>query len=272
MMNIGPGTRFVTTHPSFNIHNTVEEMLTQVSLFAEKLDIESATKLLLKLSDDGCVVAQKKFYSLLEKSGEAAGEALNVCINSDENGSPTASYFLAIMYLSGLGVPQDDKKAFDYYKKADEKGMSPRAAYCVGCSYLHGSGVEKDYHNALAYFNKAKDQHIPDAFYKLGSMYEHGQGVAKNYRTALDYYRAADLNGVVGASGKILAMCITGRAYRFHPQVALEYLNTASKAGNEAATEKLQEEMRLDKEVDEKIKIQDENSTWMSRLSFHNQL
>ena len=55
-------------------------------------------------------------------------------------GSAEACYSLGVMYSEGKGVPQDYKKAVEFYEKACNKNMG-EACLNLGVMYARGQGV-----------------------------------------------------------------------------------------------------------------------------------
>lgn len=62
-----------------------------------------------------------------------------------------ALYFVGHMYKIGVGIKQDEKKAFDFFVKSAHKGNA-RAMSVVGLCYLRGQGAPADKSKALTYF------------------------------------------------------------------------------------------------------------------------
>jgi len=58
---------------------------------------------------------------------------------ADEN-DPKAQAAIAFLYLKGLGVPQDDVRAADWYRRAARLGR-PEAQFFLGTLYYLGRGV-----------------------------------------------------------------------------------------------------------------------------------
>ena len=58
-------------------------------------------------------------------------------------GEARAQYDLGLMYDKGVGVPQSDSKAMQWYERAAEQGES-RAEYNLGLMHLNGQGVSPD--------------------------------------------------------------------------------------------------------------------------------
>lgn len=67
-----------------------------------------------------------------------------------------ANYLLGTMSEQGLGVAQDDKQAFNYYKKA-AAGYEIHAVMKTAEAYQQGKGTEKDLKQAKKYYSQALD-------------------------------------------------------------------------------------------------------------------
>lgn len=61
------------------------------------------------------------------------------------------------MYYTGNGVPQDYKKALQWFSKAAEQGEA-LAQYNLGLMYFNGFGVPQDYVQAYKWFNLSAAQ------------------------------------------------------------------------------------------------------------------
>ena len=87
--------------------------------------------------------------------------ALNEWLPLAEKGSAEAQFNLAGMYAKGYGVVMDEKKSFDWYKKAAEQGH-PKAQYNLGVMYIIGGGTPKSLSNAKHWLRLAYDNGIED--------------------------------------------------------------------------------------------------------------
>lgn len=107
-------------------------------------------------------------------------------------GDERAQYYIAYMYLNGLGVGRDEKKGIEYLKKSVEqeyeKGLSLLA-------YLHsiGKNVELDKKKALELYQKAADLGDNDALLNLGVIYYTSDGVSQDTEKAIQYFESVDL-------------------------------------------------------------------------------
>lgn len=130
------------------------------------------------------------------------GKAFFWMKKSAKQGIIQAQYEVGLMYLSGIGVPQDSEKALLWLKRAAKKGDAD-AQYGLGAIYAKGEGSPQDdeyagiwsesdnqpefdsiYENvrgvphddeeAFFWFEKAARQGLADAQYQLGIMYQNG--------------------------------------------------------------------------------------------------
>ena len=83
------------------------------------------------------------------------------------------------MYSNGRGVPQDDRQAVTWYRKAAEQGDA-QAQTLLGSRYAYGRGVPQDDRQAAAWFQKAAEQGDAEAQGVLGRMYAIGEGVPED--------------------------------------------------------------------------------------------
>ncbi len=94
----------------------------------------------------------------------------------------------------GKGVPQNDSKAVEWYRKAAEQGYA-RAQCNLGWMYDNGKGVSQNDSKAVEWYRKAAEQGYATAQNNLGWMYKNGEGVEKNPETAYMWFYLAVTNG-----------------------------------------------------------------------------
>jgi TPR repeat protein len=58
------------------------------------------------------------------------------------------------MHATGQGVPQDDKRAAQWWRKAAEQGEANGQSN-LGILYANGQGVPQDYKRAAEWYRKA---------------------------------------------------------------------------------------------------------------------
>jgi uncharacterized protein len=71
-----------------------------------------------------------------------------------ERGDPRAQTYIAFMYETGRGLPQDYVLAAQWYHRAARQGYS-RAQHMLGLMYDKGQGVTQDYIQAHKWLNLA---------------------------------------------------------------------------------------------------------------------
>jgi hypothetical protein len=92
------------------------------------------------------------------------------------------------MYFFGFGVPQNDAKAYKWYRLAAEKGNA-EAQNNLGTMYFEGQGAPKNYAKALKWWHLAAEQGFVRAQNNLGSLYSTGgYGVPQNYVKAYKWF------------------------------------------------------------------------------------
>lgn len=113
-------------------------------------------------------------------------------------GNTTAQYRLGMLYYMGQGVPEDEKQAIFYWKKAASQG-SADAMFHLGSAYLFGNQAARtvpdpDREAATWYFQAASAGHA-DAQYHLGLLFLAGKGVIDSRTEAARWMRKAAAQG-----------------------------------------------------------------------------
>ena len=116
--------------------------------------------LILSISFIGSTLAESNDVWDAYKKGNYKA-ALNEWLPLAEKGSAEAQFNLAGMYAKGYGVVMDEKKSFDWYKKAAEQGH-PKAQYNLGVMYIIGGGTPKSLSDAKHWLNLAYENGIED--------------------------------------------------------------------------------------------------------------
>ncbi len=144
---------------------------------------------------------------------EAAALAgpLAATLAAANRGDSTAQNQLGVKYAQGEdGLPRDDVKAVEWYRKAANQGL-PKAQTNLGDMYFFGrGGLSQSYLDALSWYLKAAQQDWPDAQYRLGYMYEKGQGTEKDVAKAVQLYRSAAEHGYAEAQNLLGILYATG--------------------------------------------------------------
>ncbi len=105
-------------------------------------------------------------------------------------GQVQAQCLVGEMYYEGMGTEQDQEKAFEWWMKAAIQGEADAQNY-IGWVYDVGLGVESDYTEAFKWFVMAAEQGLAMAQANVGEYYELGKGVPKDLEQAVVWYRKA---------------------------------------------------------------------------------
>ena len=111
-----------------------------------------------------------------------------------QRGDATAQNELGLLYYEGKGVPQNHRKAKEWFDKAVEQGH-PGAQVNLGTLYLRGEGAPQSSQMALFWFGRAAAQEDALAFAKLGMMYTQGRGVLQDFIQAHMWYNLSAAHG-----------------------------------------------------------------------------
>lgn len=94
------------------------------------------------------------------------------------------------MYRDGLGVPQDDKEAIEWFRKAARQGYIP-AYIALGMLYRENRGIPKDRVEAIMWYRDAAEKGDGVAWEMLGRMHLKGDGVPEDYAEVVRCFRKA---------------------------------------------------------------------------------
>jgi len=180
---------------------------------------------------------------------------------------------LGELHAQGLGIPQDFRKAAEWYRLAARRGDA-NAAFALGSLALEGRGVERDaviarrhfeeaaakghapasYNLALMLLNddapaaieraarlleRASEAEIPDAQHALGVLYAHGRGVQEDDARAAALYRRAAENGSLAGAVEFGIALFNGIGVAKDEEEAAEYFRRAAFRGNAIAQNRL---------------------------------
>jgi hypothetical protein len=99
------------------------------------------------------------------------------------------------MYANGRGVPEDDREAVRWYRKAAEGG-NPQAQLSLGVMYEHGRGAPRNDTEALKWYRMAAEQGDATTQSYLGAIYAEGTGVPKDLVQAYAWWNIAGAQGI----------------------------------------------------------------------------
>jgi len=100
-------------------------------------------------------------------------------------------YHLGVMYCKGETPEKivDNEKGFKYFKQASKKGHNLSACN-VGSMYLQGLGVQMNYKKALKWLKKLSTN-CCYADYNLGIIFEEAMGVSRSLAKADEHFNLA---------------------------------------------------------------------------------
>jgi len=133
--------------------------------------------------------------SPLEDAEAAIGKgdyasALKLLMTLVDQDNTQAERLLGIMYIKGLGVPQDYTMGMRWMRVAANKGLA-EAENDVALLYQRGWGVERNDAEAIKWYRRAADHGMVTSQVNLADAYVIGRVVPQNLDEALKWYRIA---------------------------------------------------------------------------------
>jgi len=120
-----------------------------------------------------------------------------------EKGNTDSFFSLAQIYKRGIGVPKDDRKAFDFMKKAADAGHLD-ALYSLGIMLLDNFLGEGNFSEGIRYISQAASQNYGPALSTLGMFLRDGidhfgKKIEPDYAKAFEFFKkAAELKSFNG--------------------------------------------------------------------------
>jgi uncharacterized protein len=184
-----------------------------------------------------------------------------------------AMTLLGELHAQGLGIPQDFRKAAEWYRLAARRGDA-NAAFALGTLAMEGMGVERDpdlarrhfeeaaerghapasYNLALMLLNestpeaigraarlleRAVEAEIPDAQHALGVLHARGRGVQEDDARAAALFRRAAENGSLAGAVEYAIALFNGVGVAKDEEEAAGYFRRAAFRGNAIAQNRL---------------------------------
>jgi TPR repeat protein len=198
----------------------------------------------IKSSDHRTPMEAFRFGAAALKTGETEKAVVSLEYAA-ENGHAIAQWKLGRMYAEGEGVPRDDLRAFEYFRRiadshADDYPGTRQARFvanafvALGQYYLEGipkSAIKKDPDRAREMFSYAASYFgDADAQYNLGRLYLDGTGVPQDPKQAARWLYASAQKGQVQAQALLGTMLFTGEAVPRQAAQGLMWLTLAKDA------------------------------------------
>jgi uncharacterized protein len=187
---------------------------------------------------------------------------------------PKSMTLLGELYANGLGVPQDDNKAAEWYQLAAARGDAsaifalamfslqgragprdrqksaklmadaaklghPIAAYNLALLYIEGQLFPQNFSHAAELLRVAADAGNPQAEYALGTLYKEGRGVTKDMREAVRLFSLSALADQADAQVEYGIALFNGDGVERNQQLAVAYFHKAALSGNPIAQDRL---------------------------------
>ena len=165
-------------------------------------------------------------------------EAIKWLRKAAEQGLAEAQYYLGMMYFIGEDIPQDYKETVKWHTKAAEQGNAP-AQQSLGFMYCHGAGIPQDYKEAVKWYTKAAEQGNAEAQYNLGVMYYRGEGIPQDYKEAAKWFTKAAEQGTAEAQYYLGFMYLNGEGVAKDYKEAFKWYTKAAEQGDPSAQYKL---------------------------------
>jgi TPR repeat protein len=202
-----------------------------------KGDFIGARESLQRAVGMGSVVAHNEL-AVLYMSGAGVprddGEAVRLLKLAADQGFGVAMANLARMYRDGRGVLPNDAEAVRLYKLAMEKGVIG-AAGGLGVMYKFGRAVPQNNAEAYRLLKQAADVGVTEGMVALGDMYEKGLGMSPNPAEAARLYAQAHQKGDSQGAVALGALHFSGRGVPQSHNEATRLFTLAAQSGNNEA-------------------------------------
>ncbi|RHZ88949.1 hypothetical protein Glove_19g311 [Diversispora epigaea] len=144
-----------------------------------------------------------------------------------DKGSHVALNTVAYCYNNGLGVEKNEKKAFELYLKSAEKGDVVAQSNVSWC-YFNGIGIEKDVTKSFQWDIKSVLAGSIKGMFNVGYSYEKGMGVDKNEKEAFKWYLKSAEKGFSMAQYSLGGCYKNGYGININQVKAFEWYKKAS--------------------------------------------
>jgi hypothetical protein len=131
------------------------------------------------------------------------------------------------MFDEGIGLPEDNTAAIDWYTRAAEQGDA-MAQNNLGAMYDEGEGTSMNDKEAVKWYRLSANQGNTIAQNNLGAMYFAGEGIRKNSAEAYKwFYIAGELGNEDARSNLTLAeKRLPGSHVKKGTKLALKWLKS----------------------------------------------
>lgn len=149
-----------------------------------------------------------------------------------EQGDPVGQYVLGKLYLAGLGVPQDDEKAYGWLAQAAEQELM-QAIETLAALTAGGRGVEANTSAAIRLFERAAEAGSIDApYHKAMLMMGQTQPGAADDAAIIALLKESASRGSAAACIQLGVLCASGERLAQDYDKAARFYASAAKLGS----------------------------------------
>jgi TPR repeat protein len=141
-----------------------------------------------------CARIVATFLLVVSATAQVSPTTSQELLKRAEAADTQAQFELGRAYEDGKGVPQDDDRAVEWFRKAAEQGNA-QAQNSLGVMYAQGRGVQRDRAEAVRWYRKAAKQGLPEALYNVAIAYYNGEGAEHNTAMACTWMMMAQRKG-----------------------------------------------------------------------------
>lgn len=121
-------------------------------------------------------------------------QALRLWLPLAEKDNADAQYNLGILYMKGLGVEENLKTAFIWYKRAAANGHTD-AMFNLGTMYNKGKVISRSPKDANKWWLKAAELGNAAAQFNIAVEYAYGNNLEKNITEAIKWWKKSASQG-----------------------------------------------------------------------------
>ncbi|UZO07132.1 uncharacterized protein OCT59_027430 [Rhizophagus irregularis] len=187
------------------------------------LIVDKLIKIIIKKHDKGYTFDQ--IQQLIDQKTLRFNQITNNLINwltKNQDKSPYI-WLLGLFYYYGIGIEENDSKAFELFSKAAKNDYPIAQVYLAKC-YNDGYGTEKNNNLAFNWYQIAAENNnsIVGQFY-LGYCYEFNIGTESSENKFIEWYQKAANNGNTSAKFYLANCYRLGKGTEKYESKAFEY-------------------------------------------------
>ena len=237
-------------------------------------NIEKAQMWFRKAAEAGIAEAKKAQVEILlfqmqqHLDREEYEQAYASILPAAEEGNAVAQFNIGVFHLNGIGRPQNEEVAAEWFRKAAAQGeKDAEQALKVIENNKVIRATQKLMEDGLAHFSRNENEQGAECMRKaaeqgnafgallLGKCYYTGQGLTKDYAEAIRWFTKAEEIGELAEARLFLGIChYNGEGVEKNAQEAEKWLQLAKEGGNEEAGNIL-EEIAQEKEREQQTAV-----------------